>query len=281
MIIFRDPLARQSDTYGMWFFSPKPVLDEGTTAWLFDAYAWALDSFGTDVFFNTELVLPNDNFFPDKLEEVDDVAESLFTRVREHAGMAEWPCRLIAQEEDINPVVAPAVLLQGAPSGPAGTFSVGGRHNEVQITYNPSQLARPEALIATFAHELAHYLGHSVGKAPPGGHDFEEYATDLLAVFMGFGIFLANSAFTFSQYTDVGTQGWSAQRQGYLSEEQLTYALAIFVALKDIDRESVETYLDQSLRKVLKRSLREIGRRTEGMERLRAIRSNKIAQPAM
>ena len=266
----------------MWFFSSRPVLDEGTTAWLFDAYAWALESFGSDKFFqHTELVLPNDQFFPDKLEAVDDVAETLFTRVREHAGMAEWPCRLVAQEEDIDPVVAPAVLLKGAPSGPAGTFSVDVRRNEVQISYNPSQLGRPEALIATFAHELAHYLGHSVEEAPPGGDDFEEYATDLLAVFMGFGVFLANSAFTFSQYTDVHSQGWSAHSQGYLSEEQLTYALAMFLALKGMDKETVEPYLDRNLRKVLKRSLREIGRKTEGMERLRAIRSNKVAEPGM
>lgn len=266
----------------MPLFTPKPVLDEGTTEWIFDAYAWALESFGSDIFFqHTSLILPNDEFFPEKLDEVDDVAEVLFTRVREYAGMSDWPCRLIAQEEDANPHVAPAVVIQGAPSGPAGTFWVGGEHNEVQITYNPSQLRRPEALIATFAHELAHYLGHSTEKQPPGGHDFEEYATDLLAVFIGFGVFLANSAFTFHQYTDVDSQGWSMQQQGYLSERQLTYALAIFVALKKIDREAVEPYLDRSLRKVLRKCLKELTRRTGDMDKLRAIRSYKISKPAM
>lgn len=266
----------------MSFFSRKPVLDEGTTRWVFDAYAWALESFGSDIFFqHTSLILPNDEFFPETLDGVDDVAETLFTRVREYAGMTDWPCRLVAQEEDADPHIAPAVVIQGAPSGPAGTFWTGGKHNEVQITYNPSQLRRPEALIATFAHELAHYLGHSVEKEPPGGPDFEEYATDLLAVFMGFGVFLANSAFTFQQYTDVDSQGWSMRQQGYLSERQLTYALAIFVALKEIDGETVEPYLDRSLRKVLRKSLKELARRTDAMDGLRAIKSHKISKPAM
>jgi hypothetical protein len=266
----------------MPLFSPKLVLDEGTTEWLFDAYAWALESFGTDMFFShTELILPDDKFFPDKLEEADDVAETLFTRVREYVGMADWPCKLVAQEEDADPVVAPTVLIKGAPSGPAGTFSVGGQHNDVWITYNPSQLRRPESLISTFAHELAHYLAHSAENEPPGGHEFEEHATDLLAVFLGFGVFLANSAFSFQQFTDVDSQGWSMQRQGYLLEEQLTYALAIFLELKQIDRKEVETYLDKHLRKVLKKSVRELRRRTEDMDRLRAIQSYKISTPGL
>ena len=266
----------------MPLFAPKPVLDEGTTEWVFAAYAWALESFGSDIFFqHTPLILPNDQFFPDRIEEGDDVAETLFSRVREYAGMADWPCRLVAQEKDANPAVAPAVLIQGAPSGPAGTFRVGGKHNDVQITYNPSQLRQPEALIATFAHELSHYLAHSAEKEPPGGRDFEEYATDLLAVFLGFGVFLANSAFTFQQYTGVDSQGWSAQRQGYLSEVQLTYALAIFAALKEIDRGSIEPHLDRNLRKVLKNSLKELAGRTEDMDRLLAIKSCKLSTPAV
>lgn len=61
-------------------------------------------------------------------------------------------------------------------------------------------------------------------------------------------VFLANSAFNIHQYTDVDVQGWSLQQRGYLSEEQLTYALAILVALKEIDRAQVDPFLDSKLR---------------------------------
>lgn len=267
----------------MGLFGPKFMLDEGTTNWIFDTFAWALETFGTDVFYqHTDLVLPNDEFFPNKFEQMENIAEGLFTVVRKHAGMEEWPCRLVAQEEDANPHVGPALLIQGAPAGPAGTFSMtGGKSLTIEISYNPSQLGRPEALTATFAHELAHYLVHSGGSRPPGGDDFEEHATDLIAVFMGFGVFLANSAFTFSQYTDVDVRGWQTHAQGYLSESELTYCLAIFMHLKQIDRSTVEPYLDRNLRKVLKTATKEMNHLKEDVEKLRGIESLKIAQPGM
>lgn len=267
----------------MGLFGPRFMFDEGTTDWIFDTFAWALESLGTDVFYqHTDLVLPNDDFFPDKLEQMDDVAEGLFTAVRRYAGMEEWPCRLVAQEEDANPRVGPALLIQGAPGGPAGTFSMtGGKSPTIEITYNPSQLGRPEALIATFAHELAHYLIHSVDMHPPGGEEFKEHATDLIAVFKGFGVFLANSAFTFSQYTDVGVHGWQTHAQGYLSESELTYCLAVFSHLKKIDRSTVEPYLDRNLRKVLKTATKEMKYLQGDVEKLRAIESFKIAQPGL
>lgn len=267
----------------MGLFGPRFMFEEGTTDWIFDTYAWALENFGTDVFYQfTELVLPNDKFFPDVHDGLDDMAEGLFTRVRQYAGMEEWPCRLVAQEEDADTVVGPALVIKGAPSGPAGTFSVSGdKTPTIEITYNPSQLRRPEALIATFAHELAHYLIHSVEAAPPGGEEFEEHATDLVAVFMGFGVFLANSAFSFSQYADVDTHGWQAYAQGYLSEAELTYCLAVFLHLKGIDRMIVEPFLDRNLRKVLKTATKEFKHLPDEMGRLRNIKSNKMAQPAM
>lgn len=267
----------------MGLFGPRFMFDDGTTEWIFDTYAWALENLGTDVFHQfTDLVLPNDKFFPEKLEEMDDIAEGLFTRVRQYAGMDEWPCRLVAQEEDANPVVGPALLIKGAPSGPAGTFSVsGGKIPTIEVSYNPSQVRRPEALIATFAHELAHYLIHSVETPTPGGEEYEEHATDLVAVFMGFGVFLANSAFTFHQFTDVDSHGWRTFAQGYLSESELTYCLAVFLHLKEIDRTTVEPYLDKSLRKILKTAMKEMKHLSDEVERLRCIKSNKMAQPAM
>jgi hypothetical protein len=55
-----------------------------------------------------------------------------------------------------------------------------------------------------------------------------EPLTDLLTVFLGLGVFTANSAFCFEQFTGVSSQGWSTHRQGYLSEEMFGYALARF-----------------------------------------------------
>jgi len=233
-------------------------LDPGTTAWIFDTCEWVLTEFGTDPFYEaTSLVLPTDEYFPQRRSESpDEVAQALFGAVKKFAGMENWDCELRAQEVDPMVVVAPTVVMQGVPSGPAGTFSV--KDDAIVITYNPDELSRPESLIATFAHELAHFLSFSTAVRPPGGDDFEEPAADLLAVFLGFGVFLANSAFQFSQYTGVDSQGWSSRSQGYLSQDELIYGLALFAELKSTPSEYVVPHLDSHLRSFLKKSRRDI-----------------------
>ena len=47
---------------------------------------------------------------------------------------------------------------------------------------------------ATFAHELARYLVETFEEPAPGGDALLEPAVDIAAVFMGFGLFMANSA---------------------------------------------------------------------------------------
>ena len=196
----------------------RPMLDPGSSEWIIDAFGWALQQFGTDYFRDhTVLVTPSNRHFPDRIGDNNALVTRLFARVQAFAGMQDWPCWLAQQEADPSVHVAPTLLVKGAPQGPAGTFRMRaakdgtGRH--ALITFNPSQVSDPEALIATFAHELAHYLAHSVAELPPGGEEFEELATDVLAVVMGFGLFIANSSFRFRQYQGGGTQGWSTRHQ--------------------------------------------------------------------
>ncbi len=58
-------------------------------------------------------------------------------------------------------------------------------------------------------------------------------ATDLAVAFRGFGVFGANTAFTFGQHQDAFSQGWASSRNGYLSERSWAFALALFCTLKD------------------------------------------------
>lgn len=83
----------------------------------------------------------------------------------------------------------------------------------------------PVALVATLAHELGHVILLRPVLVDRDDPDMEQL-NDLLTVFLGFGIFTANSAFRFEQHSDNTSQGWSASRLGYLSEEELGYALS-------------------------------------------------------
>ena len=79
-----------------------------------------------------------------------------------------------------------------------------------------------------------------------------ELLTDLTAVWLGFGIFLANSARSHVSYQDSGGSGWRSRTQGYLSERALVTALAITETLAGRDPlnagEWLKPYLRQDLR---------------------------------
>lgn len=240
-----------------------------------DAYAWVFGNFGAEVFFaETELVTPTPDHFPAP-NASDNPAKAIFARVQAFAGMENWQCELVAQEPDTDVQVDEYLVVQNVPRSPAGTFSVQGSAEGAvaTITYNPDLLRHPESLIATFAHELGHYLGETAKEPPPGGSDFWEPATDLLAVAMGFGIFMANSAFSFRQYHTAGGSGWQSSQQGYLSQAELAFALAVFAELKKIPSEDVEQHLSPTPRSFFRRSRKNLTQMDEELLRLTLMRN--------
>lgn len=245
-----------------WLFKSKPVLDPEVVNWIFDAYKWAFSNFGKDVFYNdTTLITPSNKHFPDKVTTPEDVATTTFARVKTYAGMENWQCRLLPQEPEQPRQIDSAFTMENSSSGTAGTFSIQKNEqdkHEAIVTFNPELTRRPHALVATFAHELAHYLEATITDPPPGGEQCHEYATDFLAVFLGFGIFQANSAFDFQQYTEGTTIGWSYQRLGYLNQYTLVYILAVFCILKEIDYVLVHRYLKDPLCSYYKKAVKEI-----------------------
>jgi hypothetical protein len=152
--------------------------------------------------------------------------------------MEEWPCRLEPGEADRSVHITPGVaIVHHSPPKPLGTFSVepAGAEAEAVIRYHPALVRDPMGLVATFAHELCHYLIHDRGEPPPGGWELEELATDLAALFLGFGIFMANSAKSFAAFSNFNEMGWESRRSGYLSEAAIVTGIAIRERLAERD----------------------------------------------
>jgi len=238
-------------------FKSKPILSNEDREFQIATYEWLLKNFGGENFYEkTALVLPTRDFFPDKVESAEEAVHFTFERVKKYAGLEEWPCKLETQEEDAEALVAPTLIVKNAPTNPHGTFQA--KEDGVVITYNPALVENPPHMIATFAHELAHYLTGGCLQEPPGGWDNWEFATDIASTYLGFGLFMANTAFNFTQYSSTESQGWSSNRSGYLSEPEHIYALAIFLALKDIEIKHALPHLKGHLRKLLKRAEKEL-----------------------
>jgi hypothetical protein len=96
------------------------------------------------------------------------------------------------------------------------------------IMLRSALLKEPYPLIATIAHELGHVILLGQCLIDAAVTPDPEPLTDLLTVYLGIGIFTANSAARFSQFQEAGRQGWSMSRLGYLREQVYGYALARF-----------------------------------------------------
>lgn len=246
-------------------FGAKLPIDEEELEFQLATFKWLVREFGPPA---EALVLPTKDWFPSSAHKGHTRIADLFGHVKAAAGMSDWPCELRAGAGERPAHVGTGLLLrhEGA-SPPCGTFQVVGDDGQptVVITYNPSLADDTTALIATFAHELGHYLMSSAASDPPGGWELHELHTDLAAVHLGFGLFLANSAKTFSQFQSAGEMGWSSRRQGYLSEGALVTALAVVERLAGRDPLAAAPCLKAYLAKDLNRAAKALGRRYPDM----------------
>ena len=219
-------------------FKPKSFLDAARRDWQFDAFAWLLrNSGGYPKFCDTTLVLPTAEHFPDLGMSGHAAATALFRRVREHAGMVEWPCAVEPGASGEHPRL---VATDRLPI----------------IRYAPD-MAEPLPLVATFAHELARYLVDTFDEPPPGGELLRDPAIDLAAVFMGFGLFMANAAVRSPNHD--------------LNEGEMAHALAIFCILHRTPTDSVERFLNAHLRKYLRLAARDLAQHDAKFQRLRSV----------
>jgi len=250
-------------------FNTRPLLEESSSQWLIDAFAWSLQHFDAVLFYEeTRLILPTNEFFPGRTDSVEGMANLIFDRVKEYALVSHWPT-LLADQHACSVVEPSQVEIKGALRGSAGVVDESiSDARRLLIPYNPQQISNPEGIIASFAHVLAHHLGQMTKEPPPGGLDYWPHATELLAIYLGFGLMFANSAFTFR-----GSCGScynpNAVRDAYLSEREATYALAIFAVLKDIPNRAVITHLKKHLRGFYKKAVKDIKTRSADVARLR------------
>jgi len=229
-------------------FRPKPPIDQAEYEWLVACFAW-LRTVLDDSDIRPELVLPNHP----KIATANTAGE-LFDAVRALCGMEDWPCQLEKIDDSFETGDA-RIEYQGDTA--AGTYSV--ESDVPVIRYAESMLQDPAGLAATFAHELSHYLTDGVGD-PPGGPDLMEHATDCCAAYLGFGVLLANNARDFQQWTDGEWQGWRAATRGYLSEQALVTATAMFAALHGHRDDSIAKSLKPYLRKDFAKAKKAIAR---------------------
>jgi len=253
----------------MGLFGPKRPLGAEEWEWQLAAFRWLLEEFeGIDKHRAGILATPDGACFPDSALEGDARAEELLHQVMAVADIADWPVRLVMEEgEPELRAVSHMHAITPETGWAMGTFQMVGDGAGgwlAEIVASRQQLRDEAALVATLAHEVAHYLLSSSDRAMPGGEDCHELLTDLTAVFLGFGIFLGNSA-RYARHTPAEAGqigGWFLSgSQGYLSERALMSALAISETLAGRDPMAAAPYLKPHLASDLKDAARYARRR--------------------
>lgn len=255
----------------MNLFGPKRPLGADEWEWQLAAFRWLLDEFGGVEAHRTGLLAtPDGDCFPDSKAKGDARAEELLKQIMEIAGIADWPVRLVMDDGDaaFRPL-SPTVALTSTGASAAGTFQLvsdGTGGWIAEIVASRGQLADEAALVATLGHEVAHYWLCGTARPMPGGEACHELLTDLTAVFLGFGIFLGNSArYGYHTKDEAGTSigaGWYLSGwQGYLSERALMTALAISETLAGRDAMAAAVYLKPHLAQDLKHATRYLANR--------------------
>jgi hypothetical protein len=149
--------------------------------------------------------------------------------------------------------VTDAIPVSASWSGAAGHYrTVDGK---AVISLEESLGQTPLALIATVAHELAHERLLGEDRVRPDRAD-QEPLTDLLTVFLGFGVVTANAALEFSHSAEGRYSRWSASRLGYLTEPMFGYALARYAWMRGEQDPDWADFVDTNPRAFLKKGLR-------------------------
>ena len=226
---------------------PKSFLDASRRDWQFEACAWLLrNTGGYQKFLESELVLPTEEFFPDRGMKGHAGVAALFRRVREHSGMEEWPCTVEAASEESR--------------------AAGDEAERVHVISYQRGTLEPVSLVAHFAREMARFLVATFEEPAPGGEAAREAAVEMAAVFTGFGLFMANSAANHVNYQ--------------LSEGELAHALAMFCLLGRKAPDSADKHLNPHLRKHVRLAARDLAQFETRFQKLRAVTAGAPALAA-
>jgi hypothetical protein len=255
-------------------FFPKLPVTEDDRLWVDEGFLRLEKLLGRRRLLDARVMLPIAEDFPDHYDKTAAAAERLFCRVCEcmHVDRSLIEFEIFPDERDELRALLPSWNESGG-SDAAGLYMHGigevhGRRNGEQrcvVAIRSRQLNDPLSLVATMAHELGHVilLGGGLMSSDISDH---EPITDLLTVFLGFGIFTANSAARFAQFQTDLQQGWSMQRLGYLPEQVFGYALARFAMERAENKPEWEKYLSTNVRACFKRSLGWLRKQSSGPE---------------
>lgn len=248
----------------MFGFSPKLPISDDERQWVDEGFRRLEKLLGRRRMLEARVIKPTAEDFPDPYDKNSTASvEALFDRVCNYMRVDRNGLALEIFPDETEELRRILPYWRGESGRqPAGLYMHAlqeriseGDNGPAIVAIRSSQTKDPLSLVATVAHELGHVILLGQCLISPETSDHEPL-TDLLTVFLGMGIFNANSANRFRQYQEDRRQGWTMQRCGYLTEQIFGYALAKFTAERGEDRVEWKRHLSTNVRSYFNRSRR-------------------------
>jgi hypothetical protein len=241
---------------------PSPVKEE-IRHWIDGSFNWLMNNFGEAAIKHCTVLTPHYSHFPIKYDGDPQTATDTINILTRQMDIDPDDILLNVYTEGLSE------LSSGSPFGDGiylsqlddekysgGLYFGKEEDGKYHIGLENKKLLRPESLIATLAHELAHIklLGeHRITEN-------DERLTDLATIFFGLGIFNANAAFM--TYQGLGYRTWS--KLGYLTPMEWGYGLALFAHIRGEKHPGWASHLSVHVKSDFENSARFI-ERNEGL----------------
>jgi len=213
-------------------------VDEQTRIWLEKSFNMLLDLFGKENTRHRKVLVAEKWDFPVKYDGSERAAFETLSIVAKQMEVPAESIMLDFYDDHLQRIT------EGMP---LGLYSGKGDNDKFEISLARNNLHKPEAMIATLSHEIAHIK--LLGERRMEEND--EPVTDLTTIFFGLGVFGANEAFQVSN--DAKKYGWSTS--GYLSQMEWGYAFALFAYIRKEQQPEWADYLCINVKADFRRGL--------------------------
>ena len=225
----------------MWFFrrSADCPVDATWKAWLDASWERLRERFGREACATRPMVLPTPVFFPEPYDESDEAARRMVGHVQSAMGLGERTIRVQFVDYDNPKDPMPPHMATETTQADPEFFAEQYGGDEVTLLLFDDLREDPLGLVVRAATELAHvYLFED--RWLDDALETRTSLADLVAVYFGMGVFVANAAIRVHSYLNKDDEVWHVSQAGTLSQEAFGYALALFAREKE-DPSSAES----------------------------------------
>ena len=200
----------------MWsWFAPRCPVSTYEKAWLETRMCWLAERVPIDRLLQCEVLTRIDpSFLPlDNWQAVDRVIKFLATRIGVDPSLVEFEyCR----DFQLSGIASPAPIAV--------------QEDRIRVLTGSESL-EAERLISRLVHGVSYAFLYNNKHL---SLDDEEglLLAELLAVFLGFGLFVANATVRDADWRLGIVRGWEMSRQGYVTSHMCGYALALFAHMR-------------------------------------------------